>query len=91
MENSPVVPEYLFPGYNTSKSALNSYTITVGRYFKEARVNVVSPGHISTNLNHFDNHNVVPVEPAVAGVIKNAILIDQSGPTCMYKLVDEIV
>lgn len=66
-------------GYNTSKAALNHYTITIAHDFKEARVNAINPGYVATNLNNYSG--VVAVEESAAGVIKNSILIDQSGPT----------
>jgi Enoyl-(Acyl carrier protein) reductase len=68
--------------YNSSKAALNAYTVTIANDFKEARVNAISPGYVPTSLNSY--RGVIPVEDSAAGVIKNAVLIDQTGPTCMF-------
>jgi len=66
-------------GYNSSKAALNHYTITIAHDFKEARVNVISPGYVATGMNNYAG--IVAVDKSAAGVIKNSILLDQTGPT----------
>jgi NAD(P)-dependent dehydrogenase (short-subunit alcohol dehydrogenase family) len=67
------------PGYNSSKSALNAYTVTLSYAFPEARVNVISPGYVATNLNNY--RGILTPEESAKGVIKYGILLDKTGPT----------
>lgn len=73
---------YQAAGYNTSKAALNHYTIVIASSFKEARVNSITPGWVATNIN--GNYGAVDIKESVAGVIKHSVLIDKSGPTCTF-------
>jgi len=68
-----------FAGYNTSKTALNAYTVAIAHDFPEARVNAISPGYVATNIN--GNSGTQPIDVSAAGIIKNSILLDKTGPT----------
>ncbi|KZP12525.1 hypothetical protein FIBSPDRAFT_961361 [Athelia psychrophila] len=44
---------YYFYAYNSSKSALNSITVTLAMKNPELHVVCIDPGHNATNLNHY--------------------------------------
>eukprot|EP01114_Cavostelium_apophysatum_P014562 TRINITY_DN3808_c0_g2_i2.p1 TRINITY_DN3808_c0_g2~~TRINITY_DN3808_c0_g2_i2.p1 ORF type:complete len:242 (-),score=58.83 TRINITY_DN3808_c0_g2_i2:54-779(-) len=69
-------------GYNSSKAALNAYTIALAADFTEARVNVISPGYVATNLNAYSGNE--PIDKSAEGVIKRGILIGKDGPTSQF-------
>jgi len=71
-----------YVGYNSSKSALNMYTIALAADFKEARVNIIHPGYVSTNINK--NAGVLSTEESARGVIQHGILLEKSGPTAKF-------
>lgn len=73
---------YRLVGYNSSKAALNMYTVTLAGDFKEARVNVISPGYVITNMNN--GLGQITTEESARGIIKHSIDIDQSGPTMKF-------
>ena len=66
--------------YQSSKSALNMYTINLAYELRDTafKVNAVCPGFTNTDLNN--HRGTGTVEEAAARVIKYA-LIDQDGPT----------
>jgi NAD(P)-dependent dehydrogenase (short-subunit alcohol dehydrogenase family) len=70
---------YQLAGYNTSKAALNHYTIVIASDFKEARVNAITPGYVATNLNGYSGF--MPIEKSVEGIIKHAVLLDKESNT----------
>lgn len=71
--------------YNTSKSAVNSYTIALAQELKEEgiKVNAVAPGFTSTKLNNFGRGG--KTAKAGAEVLLPWALLDKDGPTCMFK------
>jgi NAD(P)-dependent dehydrogenase (short-subunit alcohol dehydrogenase family) len=67
--------------YNTSKAAANSYTIALANELKKdgVKVNAVTPGFTSTNLN---NHGVGGKTPKQgAETLVKWALLDKDGPT----------
>ncbi|KAJ7593327.1 hypothetical protein C8J56DRAFT_823452 [Mycena floridula] len=52
--------------YNTSKAALNSYSIALAAELKaeDIRVNLITPGHTVTKLNHFHPGGKTPEQAA---------------------------
>lgn len=66
--------------YQTSKSALNMYTITLAYELRDTafKVNAVSPPYTKTDLNN--NQGTASVEEAAEQIIKY-VLIDNDGPT----------
>jgi NAD(P)-dependent dehydrogenase (short-subunit alcohol dehydrogenase family) len=66
--------------YQSSKSALNMYTINLAYELRETpfKVNTIDPGFTKTDFNH--HRGTGTVEEAGARVVKYAI-IDASGPT----------
>eukprot|EP01114_Cavostelium_apophysatum_P007167 TRINITY_DN1898_c0_g1_i2.p2 TRINITY_DN1898_c0_g1~~TRINITY_DN1898_c0_g1_i2.p2 ORF type:complete len:126 (+),score=40.36 TRINITY_DN1898_c0_g1_i2:1288-1665(+) len=71
-------------GYNSSKTALNAYTVALANQFKEAKVNAICPGYVSTNINGYSGQ--LPIEESVRGIINTAILpaLDKDGPTGQF-------
>lgn len=69
--------------YQSSKSALNMYTINLAYELRDTafKVNAVDPGFTKTDFNH--HHGTGTVEDAGARVVKYA-LIGQDGPTGKY-------
>ena len=65
--------------YNSSKSAVNAYTVVLANDFKEARVNCISPGYVQTNMN--GGKGVLTPQESAAGVIKVGVLLEKNGPT----------
>jgi NAD(P)-dependent dehydrogenase (short-subunit alcohol dehydrogenase family) len=70
--------------YNTSKAAVNSYTIALAQELKKEgiKVNAVTPGFTSTKLNYF--HHGGKTTRQGAEVLLPWALIDKDGPTCEY-------
>ena len=66
--------------YNTSKTALNAYTVMLAYDLKDTpfKVNCVNPGYTDTDFN--DHRGVLTVEEAGKTVVRYAIL-DNEGPT----------
>lgn len=66
--------------YNTSKAALNMYTIALAYELRDTKfkVNVVDPGYTATDFNHHSGPGTV--EDASARLVKSA-MIDADGPT----------
>ena len=66
--------------YNSSKAALNMYTITLAYELRDTRfkVNVVDPGYTATDFNHHSGPGTV--EDAAKRVVKGA-MIEPDGPT----------
>lgn len=66
--------------YNTSKAALNMYTITLAYELRDTafKVNTVDPGYTATDFNHHSGPGTV--QDAAARLIKCAT-IDTDGPT----------
>jgi NAD(P)-dependent dehydrogenase (short-subunit alcohol dehydrogenase family) len=69
--------------YQSSKSALNMYTITLAYELRDTafKVNAVDPGFTKTDFNH--HRGTGNVEEAGARIVKYA-LIDKDGPTGKY-------
>ena len=74
---------YKLTGYQSSKTALNMYTIQVAYDLRdtEFKVNAVCPGAIDTDMN--PNPGTEPVEVGAARIVKYA-LIGNDGPTGQY-------
>jgi NAD(P)-dependent dehydrogenase (short-subunit alcohol dehydrogenase family) len=66
--------------YNTSKAALNMYTITLAYELRDTafKVNAVDPGYTATEFNHFSGPG--SIEDAAARLVKCAT-IDAGGPS----------
>lgn len=66
--------------YNSSKAALNMYTIALAYELRDTpfKVNVVDPGYTATDFNHHSGPGTV--EDAAARLVKSA-MIDANGPT----------
>ncbi|KAF8173437.1 hypothetical protein BJ912DRAFT_82950 [Pholiota molesta] len=71
--------EYHITGYNASKAALNSYTITLSHELKKEgfKVNVAAPGYSATKLTGGLGQ---PVRDGALNLLPWALL-DESGPT----------
>ena len=69
--------------YNSSKAALNMYTITLAYELRETnfKVNVIDPGFTATDFNHHTGPGTV--ESAAAFVVKHT-LTDDNAPTGKY-------
>lgn len=85
LSNDPKSKYYSFKGvvYQSSKSALNMYTIALAYELRDTafKVNAVDPGFTSTDLNQ--HRGTGTVEEAGARIVKY-ILIDKDGPTGKY-------
>ena len=70
--------------YNTSKAAVNSYTIALAQELKKEgiKVNAVTPGFTSSKLNNFLEGGKTTRRGAEA--LLPWALIDKDGPTCEY-------
>ena len=79
-QNDPKSQGYNFQyvAYNTSKTALNAYTVVLATDFKEARVNCINPGYVATNMNP---NGTLTTQESAAGVIKEGVLLEANGPT----------
>ncbi|RZJ91651.1 MAG: SDR family NAD(P)-dependent oxidoreductase [Chryseobacterium sp.] len=82
LHNNPNWKFYQAKGavYNSSKTALNMYTIHLAYDLRETRfkINLVDPGFVATDMNNFTGTDSVMV--AAARVIKIAMM-DSTGPT----------
>ncbi|WP_394758078.1 SDR family NAD(P)-dependent oxidoreductase [Flavobacterium sp.] len=69
--------------YNSSKAALNMYTITLAYELRETnfKVNVIDPGFTATDFNHHTGTGTV--ENAASFVIKHTVT-DDKAPTGKY-------
>jgi NAD(P)-dependent dehydrogenase (short-subunit alcohol dehydrogenase family) len=69
--------------YNTSKAALNAYTIMLAYELHDTpfKVNAVDPGYTATDFNHHSGPGTVP--DAAARVVK-AALLGPDGPTSQF-------
>jgi len=70
--------------YNTSKSAVNSYTIALAQELRAEgiKVNAVAPGFTSTKLNNFSRGG--KTARAGAEVLLPWALLEKDGPTCRF-------
>ena len=68
--------------YNTSKAAVNSYTIALAQELKKEgiKVNTVTPGFTTSKLNNFHEGGKTTRQGAEA--LLPWALIDKDGPTC---------
>ena len=75
--------------YNTSKSAVNSYTIALAQELRREgiKVNAVAPGFTSTKLNNFSRGG--KTARAGAEVLLPWALLDKDGPTCKFYILPE--
>lgn len=71
------------PIYNSSKAALNMYTINLAYELRDTpfKVNVVDPGYVATDFNHHSGPGTV--QEGAARLVKCAT-IDSNGPTGMF-------
>lgn len=78
--SAPDSPHVYFP-YCATKAALNSYTISLSYELKAqgTRVNAVTPGLTSTQLNNFVEGGGTPRQ-AAAGIL-HLVLLNKEGPT----------
>ena len=69
--------------YNSSKAALNMYTIVLAYDLRDTafKVNAVDPGYTATDFNHHSGPGTVPV--AASRVVKAAVL-GADGPTGQF-------
>ncbi|MCB2406581.1 SDR family oxidoreductase [Hymenobacter lucidus] len=69
--------------YNSSKAALNMFTITLAYELRDRpfKVNAVDPGYTATDFNHHSGPGTVP--DAAARVVK-AALLPADGPTGQF-------
>ena len=85
LHNDPNWKHYAVKGavYNTSKAALNMFTITLAYELRETpfKVNVVDPGYTATDFNHHSGPGTV--EDAAARLVKCAT-IGEDGPTSTF-------
>lgn len=67
-------------GYNSSKAAVNMFTVTLAKEFRDSslKINSVDPGFTATDLNGFTGTNTV--QQAAATIVKLAVL-GSDGPT----------
>ena len=70
--------------YNSSKAAVNSYTIALAKELEKEgiKVNAVTPGYTSTKLTGF-GEGAKSVEKAAEGLAPFALL-GEEGPTCQF-------
>ena len=82
LHNDPTWKYYTVkaPVYNSSKAALNMYTIVLAYELRDTpfKVNAVDPGYTATDFNHHSGPGTV--EDAAARLVKYAT-VDVSGPT----------
>ncbi|KAF8967039.1 hypothetical protein BDZ97DRAFT_1804884 [Flammula alnicola] len=75
---------YHFVAYNTSKAALNSYTIALASELKKEgiKVNVATPGFTATKLNNYGQgaQGAQTVKEGASALLP-WILLDKDGPT----------
>ena len=71
---------FLLLGYNSSKAAVNMFTVLLAKELREEgfKVNAVSPGYTATDLNQFRGHETAG--EAAAYLVQYALL-DERGPT----------
>lgn len=85
LHNDPKWKFYQAKGaaYNSSKTALNMYTVHLAYELRETsfKVNVVDPGFTATDLNGFTGTDSVEV---AAGRLIKAVMIDHDGPTGQF-------
>jgi NAD(P)-dependent dehydrogenase (short-subunit alcohol dehydrogenase family) len=69
--------------YNSSKAALNMYTISLAYELRDTnfKVNAVDPGFTATDFNHHSGTGTL--EDAAARLVKTA-MIDANGPTGLF-------
>ena len=77
----PAATPYHFIAYNTSKAAMNSYTISLAQELKKEgnKVNAATPGFVSSNLNNWMKGGRTLEEGALS-LLPHALL-DADGPT----------
>lgn len=70
-------------GYNSSKTALNAFTVALAYELKDTnfKINSVNPGYTATDLNGFTGTQ--PVEKAAEIIVKYAT-IDGNGPSGQF-------
>lgn len=85
LASDPTNPYYHFKGavYQSSKSALNMYTIVLAYELRDTpfKVNAVDPGYTKTDFNNHRGTGTVDV--AASRIVKYAVLA-QDGPTGLY-------
>lgn len=81
---SPDAPDDYYVPYQTSKAALNSYTIALAQELKKEgiKVNAVTPGLTASRLNQWIPRGKTLKEGALD--ILPYALLDKDGPTCKF-------
>jgi NAD(P)-dependent dehydrogenase (short-subunit alcohol dehydrogenase family) len=66
--------DFEFYAYGSSKTALNAFTVSLAKEFRNTnfKINSVEPGYTATNLNHYQGTQTV--EQAVGIIVKSATL-----------------
>jgi NAD(P)-dependent dehydrogenase (short-subunit alcohol dehydrogenase family) len=79
-----------FLGYNSSKAALNMFTVLLAAELRESgiKVNAVNPGYTATDLNGHSGHQTIPQGAAEA--VRLALLADD-GPTGVFSSSEGVV
>ena len=74
---------FLLLGYNSSKAAVNMFTVLLAKELRAEgfKVNAVSPGYTATDLNQFRGQETVG--EAAAYLVQYALL-DEGGPTAGF-------
>jgi len=74
---------FLLLGYNSSKAAVNMFTVLLAKELREEgfKVNAVSPGYTATDLNQFRGKETAA--DAAAYLVEYALL-DEEGPTASF-------
>lgn len=74
---------YLLLGYNSSKAAVNMFTVLLAKELKDEgfKVNAASPGFTATDLNRFRGQETAA--EAAAYLVQYALL-EESGPTAGF-------
>ena len=66
--------DFAFYAYGCSKTALNAFTVSLAKEFRDTnfKINSIEPGYTATNLNHYQGTQTV--EQAVGIIVKCATL-----------------
>ena len=72
--------DFAFYAYGCSKTALNAFTVSLAKEFRDTnfKINSIEPGYTATNLNHYQGTQTV--EQAVGIIVKTAT-VGNDAPT----------